>query len=110
MSGVSGSIAGFLTDKQGDLLRILRSHKGKELHVFGSVVRGEDSPDSDIDFLVTLEEGASLFDHIELRRALEAFLGRHVDLVDREALMSDRSGFRSRLCDRILNEATLVCK
>ena len=110
MSSTPGSIASFLVEKQDGLLRILRSHKGKELYVFGSVARCEESSDSDIDFLVTLEEDASLFDHIDLRRALEGFLGCHIDLVDREALMSERAGSRARLCERILKEARLVCK
>jgi predicted nucleotidyltransferase len=52
--------------------------------VFGSVARSEDSPGSDVDSLVTLDEDASLFDHIILREALEGYLWRHVDHVDRE--------------------------
>ena len=49
--------------------------------LFGSVVRSEDSIESDIDFLVEYQDGVSLFDVAELKRELEERLGRKVDLV-----------------------------
>ena len=104
------AIADVLTAKQAELLKILHFHHGKELHVFGSAARGECSPDSDIDFLVTMEKTASLFDQMKLRRSLEAFLGRHVDLVDMNALATARSGFGFRRRESILKEARLVCR
>ena len=104
------AIADVLTAKQAELLKILHSHHGKELHVFGSAARGEYSPDSDIDFLVTMEKTASLFDQMKLRRSLEAFLGRHVDLVDMNALTTARSGFGFRRRESILKETRLVCR
>jgi predicted nucleotidyltransferase len=49
--------------------------------VFGSVARGEDGPDSDIDLLVDFEADSSLFDLLHLTQLLEELLGRSVDVV-----------------------------
>jgi uncharacterized protein len=51
-----------------------------DVRVFGSVARGEERPDSDIDFLVTLEPGRTLMDLARLETRLEALLGRPVDV------------------------------
>ena len=100
----------FLAENRETIRSILRSRRGTELRVFGSVARGDDSPDSDVDFLVTLEEDASLSDHMGLRRDLKELLGRHVDLVTMRALMTARSGIGFHYRDRILREAKLVCR
>lgn len=49
--------------------------------MFGSIARGEDGPDSDIDLLVDFEPDSSLFDLLHLARQLEDLLGRPVDVV-----------------------------
>ena len=49
--------------------------------MFGSVARGDDRPDSDIDFLADFERGSSLFDLLHLTRELEDLLDRPVDVV-----------------------------
>lgn len=51
------------------------------LWVFGSVARGEERPDSDIDFIVEFESSRSLFDLMDLDQDLTALLGRPVDVV-----------------------------
>ena len=51
-----------------------------ELRVFGSVARGEDGPDSDVDLLVDFPEGTSLFAVLALEGALERILNVPVDL------------------------------
>lgn len=48
--------------------------------IFGSVARGENLPDSDVDILVELPEGASLFDLFDLQEELQNALGKKVDL------------------------------
>ena len=55
---------------------------------FGSVLREDFGPDSDIDVLVTLSPSAEwdLFDWIDMHRELEAILGRRVDLVEKTTL------------------------
>jgi predicted nucleotidyltransferase len=57
-----------------------------EVWLFGSVARGEERADSDIDFLVTLEAGRTLLDLARLEESLEMILGRRVDVVTLEAL------------------------
>ncbi|MHB8800295.1 MAG: nucleotidyltransferase family protein [Thermoanaerobaculia bacterium] len=63
-----------------------------ELDVFGSVARGENGPDSDVDLLVTFLPGAAwgLLDHVAMEDDLSALFGRRVDLVTRRAV--ERSG------------------
>jgi hypothetical protein len=54
--------------------------------VFGSVARGEDTPDSDIDVLVVLKQPVSLLKFFALNDELETALGCKVDLVTRNSL------------------------
>ena len=56
--------------------------------VFGSVARGEDRPDGDLDLLVTLDPdaGLGLFEYAGIRRYLEEITGRRVDLANRATL------------------------
>jgi uncharacterized protein len=57
------------------------------LALFGSVLRGNAGPESDIDLLVSFSEGAKTFDHFfTLCELLEEILGRRVELVTTEAL------------------------
>jgi hypothetical protein len=51
------------------------------VRVFGSVSRGEAGPDSDVDFLVDFDAGASLLDQIGLIQDLQAMLGVNVDVI-----------------------------
>jgi uncharacterized protein len=59
-----------------------------ELSLFGSALREDFRPDSDIDLLVRFAPGArwSLFDHARMERELEEVLGREVDLLSRAAV------------------------
>ena len=54
--------------------------------VFGSVARGEDSPESDIDILVRLGKPLGMFSYMALIRGIEDLLGRKVDLVTEKSL------------------------
>jgi predicted nucleotidyltransferase len=56
------------------------------LGVFGSYLRGEQRPDSDLDMLVDFHEPPGLFDFIRLENELSALLGVKVDLVLKSAL------------------------
>lgn len=60
---------------------IVRRHRGSNVRVFGSVARGDALVDSDIDFLVDLEVGASLLDLGGMDTELRELLGRDVDVV-----------------------------
>jgi len=71
--------------------------KVHEIGVFGSVVRGEQREESDIDILVDLDEGADLLDLIGLSQFLEERLHHKVDVVPKTAL-------RKEIRERVLNE------
>ena len=62
--------------------------------MIGSVARGEDSPESDIDFLVDCDPAASLFDLVHMRQELIEFLRVEVDLVDQGGLLPRDSHIR----------------
>jgi len=82
-----------LGDKRDEVLRIAAKHGATRLRVFGSVARGEADADSDIDFLVDLEAGRSLFDLGGLLMDLQELLGRKVDVTTEKGLhwyMRDR--------------------
>jgi predicted nucleotidyltransferase len=57
-----------------------------DIRVFGSVARGDDTPQSDIDFLVDMEPGRSLLDMGGLLMELETLLGCKVDIVTEKSL------------------------
>lgn len=56
-------------------------HHASRVRLFGSVARGEDRPDSDIDLLVDFTEDSSLFDVMRMTRELQDVLGHPVDVV-----------------------------
>lgn len=60
----------------------------RTLAVFGSAARGNLREESDVDFVVTFDEGAqwSLLDHVRTEQEMEALLGRPVDMVTSKAL------------------------
>jgi uncharacterized protein len=73
----------------------------KSLAVFGSLVRGEATPASDIDVLVEFDRPVGLFEFIRLKLYLEELTGRSVDLVTPDAI-------RPAMRGNILNEAVHV--
>ena len=78
-----------------------------ELSLFGSVLRDDFRPDSDVDLLVRYEAGAhwSLIDHIGIENELAAIMGRKVDLVSKPAVEKSNNWLRRR---NILDSAELV--
>ena len=87
-----------------DIEEILRKHKPllrekykvKEIGIFGSYVRGEQSETSNIDILVQLYEPVG-WEFLDLKEFLESILDKNVDLVTNNAL-------KSRIRDKILKE------
>ncbi len=57
-----------------------------DIRVFGSVARGQEGEESDIDFLVSLKPGRSLLDLARLELRLEELLGHRVDVVTEDGL------------------------
>ncbi len=91
--------------RRDEVLAILRANRRelaglgvKSLALFGSTARDQAGPRSDIDLLVEIERPMGLFKFLDIKDYLERILGRHVDLVTREAL-------KPQLRDRILAEA-----
>ena len=84
--------------RRQEVLRLAAEHGASSVRVFGSVARGEDDAQSDVDFLVDLAPGRSLFDLGGLLIGLQDLLGHRVDVVTER-------GLRGRLRDRVLQEA-----
>ena len=87
-----------LKTRRREILEIAARHGAVNVRVFGSVARGDNRPDSDIDFLVNLESGRSLLDLARLLRELNALLGHPVDVVT-------EAGLRPRIKSQVLREA-----
>ena len=75
-----------LAELRDPITRAAQQRGARDVRVFGSVARGEERPDSDVDLLVTLEPGRTLLDLARLELDLEALLGRAVDVVTVEGL------------------------
>ena len=87
-----------LRQRRLEILQTAAKYGAYDVRVFGSRARGDACPDSDIDFLVNLQEGRSIFDLGGLLFELQELLGCRVDVV------SER-GLRPRIRDRVLSEA-----
>jgi predicted nucleotidyltransferase len=68
------------------VLETARRHGASNIRVFGSVARGEDGPDSDIDLVVDLAPGTGLVGLGTLERDLESVLGTSVDVAPSDSL------------------------
>ena len=69
-----------------NILAIARPHGLVRLRIFGSVLRGEETPQSDIDLLVDLEPGRTMLDLGGALIKLQELLGRKVDIVTERGL------------------------
>lgn len=67
---------------------ILLKHNVIQAALFGSIVRGELKPDSDVDILVEFGNSISLLQYVRIKLELEEKLGRKVDLVEYKAIKS----------------------
>lgn len=86
--GVRTDLARLLKEKKKEILAVAARNGAKHVRVFGSVARGEERDDSDIDFLVELDEDRSLLDHSRLILDLEELLGRKVHVLTPGSLHS----------------------
>ncbi|YAF97727.1 MAG: nucleotidyltransferase family protein [Nodularia sp. CChRGM 3473] len=87
-----------LAAKREEILQIATKYGAYNIRIFGSVARGEADVNSDVDFLVEMETGRSLFDLGGLLMELREILGCEVDIVTEK-------GLRSRIRERVLSEA-----
>ena len=86
---------------KGEIDHLAKLHGARNIRVFGSAARAEDTPDSDIDFLIDMEESRSLLDLIGFKQDLEAMLNRPADV------LTER-GINPYLRERILDEAVTL--
>ncbi|MBU4374114.1 MAG: nucleotidyltransferase family protein [Candidatus Methanoperedenaceae archaeon] len=84
-----------------------RKWKIREFALFGSVLREDFRPDSDIDVLVTFSKDArhTLFDLVHMENELKEIFGREVDIVSRRGIEASRNYIRK---NTILNSAEAV--
>jgi uncharacterized protein len=90
-----------LARRRDQILALAARHGAENVRVFGSVARGEALAESDVDFLVELEQGRSLFDLAGLLVDLEDLIGRPVDVVT-------VSGLKPRIRAKVLEEAVPI--
>jgi predicted nucleotidyltransferase len=87
----------------GALGELCRRYGVRELAIFGSAVREDFHPDSDIDLLVEFQPEASvgLLDYVGLQHELADLLGRKVDLVS-------KAGLKPLIRDDVLRQAQIL--
>lgn len=84
-----------LERNRAEILRIARKHGVGKISVFGSVARGEATPESDIDFLIEVSGPTTPWFPGGLVADLEELLGRRVDIVEPDFL---RKEFKEQVC------------
>jgi predicted nucleotidyltransferase len=92
------SIEELVRTQRENILRTAARYGAANVRIFGSVARKEADEQSDLDLLVDMEIGRSLFDLGGLQVELEELLGCPVDVVTEK-------GLRDRIRDRVLREA-----
>ncbi|MFQ6110870.1 MAG: nucleotidyltransferase family protein [Nitrospinota bacterium] len=92
---------------QEKITAFCRKWKVTEFCLFGSILREDFGPESDVDVLVSFERDAkwSLFDIVNMQGELTEIFGRKVDLVERKAIEQSSNPFRKR---HILNNLERV--
>lgn len=83
---------------RNEIKAIVARHHGRSIALFGSVARGDERPDSDLDFLVELAPGARPFEILAIGAELEEVLGVKVDV-------GTSGSLRPHLRDEVLAEA-----
>lgn len=95
---MDGNIGALVQSKREEILRLAALHGASNVRIFGSVARGDETSGSDIDVLVDLQPGRSLFDLGAFLEEIKALLGRPVDVVTEK-------GLRPRIRERVLQQA-----
>ena len=83
--------------KRDEIYAIARRHKAEKLWVFGSCVRREERPDSDIDLLVKFNGDVGLLEYSTFERELSDEMGRRVELT-RNTVLRREPRFAARVC------------
>lgn len=87
-----------LIEKLRQMKPALEKYGVKRLRLFGSVARGDDRPDSDVDLLIDFQDGVTFFEIMDVQESLEKQTGRKIDIVT-------PGGLHEALKEKILREA-----
>lgn len=88
-------------DVKEKIISVLVKHGIKKISIFGSYVRNEATPSSDLDILVEFPEEISLLDHVGLEMELSEALGMKIDLLS-------QNGISPFMKNHILDEAIVI--
>lgn len=86
-----------LRARREEINRVAASHGARNARVFGSVVRGDAGPDSDLDILIDMGDRRGLFAQAALQNALEDLLGCRVHVTTTQGLNYAREDTRERI-------------
>ena len=91
-------MAGHITIPQDKIADFCRRNNIRELALFGSVLREDFGPESDVDVLVEFERGKEpdLMDIVRIQNELSEILGHNVDMVERESVEKSTNYIRKR--------------
>jgi predicted nucleotidyltransferase len=101
-------MSNFISTIPGDAIaKFCQRWRIRELALFGSILRDDFGPESDIDVLVTFTEDADwgLLDHVQMQQELQASLRRNVDLISRRGVERSQNWLRR---DEILRTAQVL--
>jgi len=96
------SLKDLLTEKRSEILEIAAKHGAFNVRIFGSVARGEETPESDIDFLIDYDlERISAWFPVGLAHDLQDLLEHKVDVITEK-------GLKPRIRDNVLRDCILL--
>ena len=89
--------------KRDEIYAVARAHKAEKLWVFGSCARKEETPESDVDFLVKFGKDVGHRDYTAIENFCSSLLGRSIDIVSTSVLRGS-----PRFANRVCREAVAV--
>jgi len=90
-----------IEELKSKILPVLKKYEVKRAGIFGSVVRDEETEESDVDILVEIEKKISLLDFVGLKLELEEVLGKKVDLGEYDTI-------KPVIKERILKDQVII--
>ena len=91
-----------LRARRDEILTLAEKYGGYDVRIFGSVARGDATPESDVDFLMRFHEWVSLYELAGIGQDLQELLEWNVDFVE------DHAGLRERFRKRIMKDVVAL--